>query len=378
MFERIEHIRQSSIRFRRDDDLEARRELEATLDALSRDQTLHVVRAFSYFSHLANIAEDQHRGARARLIAGSAPRPGNLAHAIGRAFEAGLEAPALASSSPAPRSARCSPPTHRGSRKSILSAARWRSPACSMRATASRSPGGGRRRRCAAGADPVAGTRMRASKLSVIGRIGQRAEASSGRPSSASCRVSAAPSRTSSPRATARSPGSSCRPSCGSALDRRPRQQPSSPQVLDEALAMQCARALGFTSTSCWLGSHSRSPRSWCAPSEALAALAERSPDTSPHHGDEPYRRAISGIMRDSGDLPGAARQGGAAPPGGRGPSPTPTPRRSLPISRSLRRSLESNGSGPLARGRLRQLRRAVAVFGFHLAPVDSPERRRY
>ena len=66
MFERIEHIRQSSIRFRRDDDLEARRELEATLDALSRDQTLHVVRAFSYFSHLANIAEDQHtRGARA-------------------------------------------------------------------------------------------------------------------------------------------------------------------------------------------------------------------------------------------------------------------------------------------------------------------------
>ncbi|MCB1913596.1 MAG: hypothetical protein KDG53_17150, partial [Rhodocyclaceae bacterium] len=40
VFERIEHIRQSSIRFRRDDDLEARRELEATLDALSRDQTL--------------------------------------------------------------------------------------------------------------------------------------------------------------------------------------------------------------------------------------------------------------------------------------------------------------------------------------------------
>ena len=64
MFERIEHIRQSSIRFRRDDDLEARRELEATLDALARPDPARGAR-FSYFSHLANIAEDQHHAARA-------------------------------------------------------------------------------------------------------------------------------------------------------------------------------------------------------------------------------------------------------------------------------------------------------------------------
>ena len=84
----IERIRQNSVRFRRDDDIAARRELEDILDALSREQTIQVVRAFSYFSHLANIAEDQHhiRRSRAHLIAGSAPREGSLAHALERAM----------------------------------------------------------------------------------------------------------------------------------------------------------------------------------------------------------------------------------------------------------------------------------------------------
>ncbi|PKO54964.1 MAG: hypothetical protein CVU28_08070, partial [Betaproteobacteria bacterium HGW-Betaproteobacteria-21] len=38
-FDLIERIRQTSVRFRRDDDLAARRELEGILDALSREQT---------------------------------------------------------------------------------------------------------------------------------------------------------------------------------------------------------------------------------------------------------------------------------------------------------------------------------------------------
>ena len=33
--------------------------------------------------------------------------------------------------------------------------------------------------------------------------------------------------------------------------------------------------------------------------------------------------------------------------------------------------SLKANGGAILARGRLRALRRAVDVFGFHLAPLD-------
>ena len=95
-FELIERIRQNSVRFRRDDDIAARRELEDILDALSREQTIQVVRAFSYFSHLANIAEDQHhiRRSRAHLIAGSAPRAGSLAHALGTVLGSGASDPA--------------------------------------------------------------------------------------------------------------------------------------------------------------------------------------------------------------------------------------------------------------------------------------------
>ena len=78
VFELVEQIRQASIRFHRDNEIGARRELEATLDSLNADQTLAIIRAYSYFSHLANIAEDQHhiRRNRAHAIAGSAPRPG--------------------------------------------------------------------------------------------------------------------------------------------------------------------------------------------------------------------------------------------------------------------------------------------------------------
>src|SRR5712672_881147 len=60
VFATVERIRQYSLAFRRDGDAAARRELEVTLDSLSHDRTIEVVRAFSYFSHLANIAEDQH------------------------------------------------------------------------------------------------------------------------------------------------------------------------------------------------------------------------------------------------------------------------------------------------------------------------------
>ena len=68
MFDLVERIRQTSIRFHRDDDKPARRELELILDSMSISQTLRIVRAFSYFSHLANIAEDQNniRQMRAR------------------------------------------------------------------------------------------------------------------------------------------------------------------------------------------------------------------------------------------------------------------------------------------------------------------------
>ena len=87
VFDLVERIRQTSIRFHRDEDKPARRELEAILDGMSTAETVRIVRAFSYFSHLANIAEDQHhirrmRGARSPADAARRARwPQALAHA---------------------------------------------------------------------------------------------------------------------------------------------------------------------------------------------------------------------------------------------------------------------------------------------------------
>ena len=97
VFDIVERIRQTSIRFHRDNDEAARRALEAILNDLSPGQTVQIVRAFSYFSHLANIAEDQHhiRRTRAHTLAGAAPRAGTIAHAIDRAQDAGIGAAEL-------------------------------------------------------------------------------------------------------------------------------------------------------------------------------------------------------------------------------------------------------------------------------------------
>ena len=59
-FELIEQIRKLSVAFRRDADQDADKALKKLLKGLSGDQTVSVIRAFTYFSHLANLAEDRH------------------------------------------------------------------------------------------------------------------------------------------------------------------------------------------------------------------------------------------------------------------------------------------------------------------------------
>jgi phosphoenolpyruvate carboxylase len=97
VFKVVETIRQTAVRFRRESDLEAGADLDRLLKKLSRDQTNAVVRAFSYFSHLANIAEDQHhnRRRRAYLLAGSAPQPGSLAATLSKLRTEGVTGKAL-------------------------------------------------------------------------------------------------------------------------------------------------------------------------------------------------------------------------------------------------------------------------------------------
>ena len=98
VFAIVEFIRQTSTRFHREQDSTVGGALEAMLNQLSPRQTVKIVRAFSYFSHLANIAEDQHhiRRTRAHAMAGSAPRAGSMAFALAQAKKAGITAQQLA------------------------------------------------------------------------------------------------------------------------------------------------------------------------------------------------------------------------------------------------------------------------------------------
>src|ERR1700761_5615569 len=56
IFDLVELIRQNSVRFHRDGDLEARAKLESILGSLTPAQSVQIVRAYSYFSHLSNLA----------------------------------------------------------------------------------------------------------------------------------------------------------------------------------------------------------------------------------------------------------------------------------------------------------------------------------
>ncbi len=97
VFDLIEHIRRTSVRFHRDADEVARRELQSILDGLSAAATDQVIRAFSHFSHLANIAEDQHhiRRNRAHAREGSQAREGTIVYAIDHAIANGVSGSAL-------------------------------------------------------------------------------------------------------------------------------------------------------------------------------------------------------------------------------------------------------------------------------------------
>jgi phosphoenolpyruvate carboxylase len=378
VFELIEHIRQNSVRFRRDDDIAARRELEDVLDALSREQTIQVVRAFSYFSHLANIAEDQHhiRRSRAHLVAGSAPREGSLAHALEHAFASGLGAEALTDFF---AGALVSPvltahPTE-VQRKSILNCetviARLLDERDRLQLTPEEAEAHLEALRRAV--LTLWQTRMlRSTRLSVIDEVtnglsyfdttflhelprlyasleDRLAAAGAGAPELAAfLQVGSwiGGDRDGNPYVTA--------------------------EVLERALAMQASVALGhYLDELHVLGSQLSIALGLVSASDALLALAARSPDDSPHRSDEPYRRAISGIYARLAATHRALLGSAPARHAVAEAEPYPSAAALAEDLDILHRSLIANGSAALARGRLRRLRRAVKVFGFHLAPLD-------
>src|SRR5437764_8158234 len=107
------------------------------------------------------------------------------------------------------------------------------------------------------------------------------------------------------------------------------------------------------------------------APTQALLALAANAHDDNPHRRDEPYRQALVGIY--------ARLAATAKALTGYEPQRLPhaeMPRYATPADLgadldTIATSLASHGSQSLADGRLKPLRRAVDVFGFHLAALD-------
>jgi phosphoenolpyruvate carboxylase len=96
-FELIERVRQLSVAYRLKRDASAGRVLDRLLKNLSGDQTVSVIRAFAYFSHLANIAEDRHHvRRREHHEAQGHLQEGSLAMAFERLFDAGCRADEIA------------------------------------------------------------------------------------------------------------------------------------------------------------------------------------------------------------------------------------------------------------------------------------------
>jgi hypothetical protein len=90
-YELVEQVRKLSVAFRRDSDANADKALKRLLASLSAEATVSVIRAFTYFSHLANLAEDRHH-IRRRAIHERAgdTQEGSLTVALSRLKAAGI------------------------------------------------------------------------------------------------------------------------------------------------------------------------------------------------------------------------------------------------------------------------------------------------
>jgi phosphoenolpyruvate carboxylase len=379
VFDTLEQIRQSSIRFHRDEDLAARGRLETILNALSPKGTVQIIRAFSYFSHLSNIAEDLHRirRARAHAHAGSAPRDGTMAAAFRRARQAGLSEQVLQDffDRAAIRPVLTAHPTEVRRKSTIdreMEIAALLSAQDRLRLTPEetmRIEEDLRRAILTLWQTSL----LRRHRLKVIDEVVNGiafydytflrelprfyADLEDSLAADPAWRSVELPSffrmgswiggdRDGNPFVTA--------------------------EVLRQALHLQSARAIGFYLDEVHaLGGELSLDIGLVSASENVRKLAEISPDRSVHRELEPYRRAIIGIYARLAATAQALGHGevlrhavGDAPAYRR-------PEEFLNDLATIRHSLQANGSGALARGRLRQLCRAVDVFGFHLAGLD-------
>jgi phosphoenolpyruvate carboxylase len=378
VFDLVERIRQTSIRFHRDDDRPARRELEIILDSMSTSETVRIVRAFSYFSHLANIAEDQNniRQMRARSTAGGSPRPGTLALTLSHARAAGFSAADLrrffaeALISPVltahPTEVRRKSTIDREMEIAALLDRRERVQLTPEEIEASDE----QLRRAVVTLWQT--NLLRRTKLTVLDEVANGLSFYDYTFLHEVPRLHCAlEDRLNEGEASARGElASFLRMGSWIGGDRDGNPFVTA-EVMRGTLRLQSSRVLRFYLEELHvLGAELSLAAHLADVSDELRALAQRSPDTSPHRSGEPYRLAVSGIYARLTATAlkldvGITRRpvGEAAPYANVGEY-----KADLDI---LNRSLIANNSGVIARGRLRLLRRALDCFGFHLASLD-------
>ncbi len=375
LFDLVERIRQTSIRFHRDEDRLARRELEQNLDSMSNSETLRIVRAFSYFSHLANIAEDQNniRQMRARSAASGS---GGLAETLAHAKAAGIGADALRSFF---KTALVSPvltahPTE-VRRKSTMDR--------EMEVAALLD----RRERVALTADEAAASDeqlrrevltlwqtnlLRRTKLTVLDEV------ANGLSFYDYTFLREVPRLINTLEDRLEEGGEQAAGELASFLRMgswiggdRDGNPFVTADVMRGTLRLQSSRVMQFYLEELHvLGSELSIAAHLADISEELRNLAERSPDTSPHRIGEPYRLAVSGIYARLTATAEKLQVEITRRPVGKG-APYGSVKEFQADLDVLHRSLISNNARVIARGRLRLLRRAVDCFGFHLARLD-------
>jgi phosphoenolpyruvate carboxylase len=370
-FELIERVRTLSVAYRLKKDASAGRVLDRLLKNLSADQTVSVIRAFSYFSHLANIAEDRHHVRRRMHHEREGhQQEGSLALCFERLQRADLRAADIAATL---RHAYIAPvltahPTE-VQRKSILDAERAIAEFVGMRDDlASERELRENEELIRARVTQLWQTRMlRTAKLTVADEI----ENALSYYHATFLRQIPKLYR----EIEQALPGHEVPPFLrmghwiGGDRDGNPNV---SADTLRMALARQAETALRFYLTEVHQLGAELSTSNMLAPvSTEMLALAEASPDHNPHRGDEPYRRALIGMYARLAAtlqaLSGTEALRHAV-------APQAAYERSADFLADLQvieRSLKTHHAQALIGPRLAPLMRAVQVFGFHLATVD-------
>ncbi len=383
-FDLIEQIRKLSVAFRRHADHEADRSLKKLLIGLSGDQTVSVIRAFTYFSHLVNLAEDRHH-IRRRAVHERAgdTQEGSIDVALARLRWAGITpdtvVQTLAASYLSP--VLTAHPTE-VQRKSILDAERGIAQLLAARDTvrlhalAAQSQKDALTPRELARNEALIRARvmqlwqtrlLRFTKLTVADEIENALSYYEATFLREIPKLYGDLER----ELGQRDIHSFLRMGHWIGGDRDGNPNVSA-QTLAYALKRQAEVALRYYLTELHLlGGELSVSAILVQVSESMRQLAARSPDTNEHRQDEPYRLALTGMYARLAATLKSLTGGDAARHAVAPQNPYASAQELSADLRTIEASLMENHSGVLVAHRLRPLIRAVEVFGFHLATVD-------